>query len=105
MRMTGYISMILNILILVCGLFSLCSCGEGQSLFKSNSKKGPNIYSSIGPSYQYKSRSYWHSVSKKKTKHKSNKFSDKKKRFGSAVSGSKGGKGNGGRIMSGGRKK
>jgi len=89
-------------LTVACFLFLLSSCGGGSPLFKSESKKGPNIYSSKGPRSKSKTRRYGHSISKKKTKRKNDVFSSKKKRFGSTVSSAKGGKG--GKSSSGGRK-
>ena len=93
----------LNVLFIVC-LLLLISCGEGDALFKSESKKGPNIFSSKGPRSKSRTKRYGHSISKKKSKRKNQVFSAKKKRYGSAVSGSKGGKEKGGKSSSGGRK-
>lgn len=93
----------LNILA-VCFLFLLSSCGSGNSLFKSESKKGPNIYSSKGPRSKSRTKRYGHSISKKKSKRKNSVFSASKKRYGSSVSGAKGGKEKGGKSSSGGRK-
>lgn len=76
----------LNMLITVCFLFLLSSCGEGNSLFKSESKKGPNIYSSKGSWSNSRTKSYGHSISKKKSKRENAVFSGAKKRYGSKVS-------------------
>jgi hypothetical protein len=88
----------------VCFLFLLSSCGGGDSLFRSESKKGPNIYSSKGPKSKSRTKRYSHSISKKKAKRKNAVFSATKKRYGSSVSGAKGGKEKGGKSSSGGRK-
>ncbi len=85
-------------------MFLASSCGDGNSLFKSESKKGPNIYSSKGPRTKSRTKKYSHSVSKKKAKRKNAVFSAKKKRYGSTVSGAKGSKEKGGKSSSGGRK-
>lgn len=79
----------LNMLIIVCFLFLLSSCGDGNSLFKSESKKGPNVYSPKGPRSKSRTKRYGHSISKKKSKRKNAVFSGTKKRYGSAVSGAK----------------
>jgi len=86
-------------------LFIFSSCGGGSSLFKSQSKKGPNIYSSKPPRSKSRSKLYGHSVSKKKIKGKKGSlFSSKKKRYGSFTSGSSGGKDKGAKSSKGGRK-
>ena len=95
----------LSILVTVCFVFSLTSCGKGGgSLFTSESKKGPNIYSSKGTRSKSRTKRYGHSISKKKSKRKNAIFSSKKKRYGSTVGGSKGGKEKAGKSSSGGRK-
>ena len=86
-------------------LFVLSSCGGGSTLFKSQSKKGPNIYSSRGPRTKSRSKLYGHSISKKKIKGKKGSiFSSKKKKYGSFTSGSSGGKDKGDKGSKGGRK-
>ncbi|MBL4594848.1 MAG: hypothetical protein JKX68_13700 [Flavobacteriales bacterium] len=86
-------------------IFLLSSCGGGSALFKSQSKKGPNIYSSKPPRTKSRSKLYGHSVSKKRIKGKRGSiFSSKKKRYGSVTSGSKGGKDKGAKSSKGGRK-
>lgn len=86
-------------------VFLLSSCGGGNSLFKSQSKKGPNIYSSKPPRTKSRTKLYGHSVSRKKIKGKKGSiFSSKKKRYGSFTSGSSGGKDKGGKSSKGGRK-
>ena len=102
--MNRLIKMKLNILVTVCFVFLLSSCGGGGSLFSSESKKGPNIYSAKGTKSKSRTKRYGHSVSKKKSKRKNATFSSKKKRYGSTVSGAKGGKEKGGKSSSGGRK-
>jgi len=94
----------LNMLIIVCFLFLLSSCGGGNFLFENESKKGPNIYSSKGPRSNSRTKRYGHSISKKKSKRKNAVFSSTKKRYGSAVSEVKGTKEKGGKRASGGRK-
>ena len=87
-------------------VFLLSSCGGGgSSLFKSQSKKGPNIYSSKPPRTKSRSKLYGHSISKKKIKGKKGSvFSSKKKKYGSFTSGSNGGKDKGDKSSKGGRK-
>jgi len=92
------------VLIALCLSCFISSCGGKSSLFKSESKKGPNIYSSKGPRTKSRTKRYSHSVSKKKAKRKNATFSPKKKRYGASVSGAKGGKEKGGKSSSGGRK-
>jgi len=104
MKAKRLIKIKLNMLMIVCFLFLLSSCGDGNALFKSESKKGPNIYSSKGPRSKSRTKRYGHSISKKKSKRKNAIFSGKKKRYGSTVSGAKGGKEKGGKSSSGGRK-
>lgn len=104
MNMVRLIRLKLNMLLVVCFLFLMSSCGDGDSLFKSESKKGPNIYSSKGPRTKSRTKRYSHSISKKKAKRKNATFSPTKKRYGSSVSGAKGGKEKGGKSSSGGRK-
>ena len=83
----------------------LGSCGGGNSLFKSQSKKGPNIYSSKPPRTKSRSKLYGHSISRKRMKGKKGPiFSSKKKRYGSVTSGSKGGKNKEDKSSKGGRK-
>ncbi len=103
--MNRLIKIKLSMLVTVCFIFLLSSCGGGSGvLFKSESKKGPNIYSSKGPKSKSRTKRYGHSISKKKLKRKNASFSSKKKRYGAAVSGGKGGKEKGGKSSSGGRK-
>jgi hypothetical protein len=83
-------------------VFLLSSCGSGGPLFKSQSKKGPNIYSSKPPRTKSRNKLYGHSISKKKTKRKGSIFSTKK-RYGSFTTGS-GGKSKGDKSSKGGRK-
>lgn len=90
--------------LIVALMLVVSSCGDGNSLFKSESKKGPNIYSSKGTRSKSRTKRYAHSISKKKAKRKNAVFSAKKKRYGSTVSGAKGGKEKGGKSSSGGRK-
>jgi len=86
-------------------VFLLSSCGGGGSLFSSESKKGPNIYSSKGPKTKSRTKLYAHSVSKKKIKGSKNQtFSSKKKKYGKTVGGSKGSKNKGAKSSEGGRK-
>lgn len=86
-------------------IFSLSSCGKGDNLFKSSSKKGPNIYSSKAPKTKSRSKLYAHSVSRKKIKGKKvSFFNANKKRYGSFTSGSSGGKNKGAKSSEGGRK-
>ncbi len=86
-------------------VFSISSCKSGNSLFTSQSKKGPNIYSSKPPRSKSRGKLYAHSVSKKKIKGKKGSiFSSKKKRYGSFTSGSSGGKDKGDKSSKGGRK-
>jgi hypothetical protein len=86
-------------------VFLLSSCGGGGSLFKSQSKKGPNVYSSKPPRTKSRSKLYGHSVSRKKIKGKKGSiFSSKKKRYGSFTGGSNGGKNKGDKSSKGGRK-
>jgi hypothetical protein len=93
-----------------CFLFGLIfvvfasSCKSSSPLFKSSSKKGPNIYSSKPPRTKSRSKLYSHSISKKKTKTKGSVFSSKKSRYKSVVSSPKGGKEKGKKESSGGRK-
>ena len=94
----------LNILVAVCFLFLLSSCKKGAPLFKSESKKGPNIYSSKRLRTKSRTKQYGHSISKKRSKRKNSVFSSKKKRYGASVSGAKGGKEKAGKSSSGGRK-
>ena len=86
-------------------IFLCSSCGSGQrSLFKSQSKKGPNIYSSKPPRSNSRSKLYGHSVSRKKIKGKKGSVFSKKKRYKSTVN-SKSSKGDkGAKSSSGGRK-
>jgi len=87
-------------------VLTLCisSCRSGSSpLFKSSSKKGPNIYSSKHPRTKSRSKLYSHSISKKKTKSKGRIFSSKKSRYKSSLGGG-GSKNKGGKSSSGGRK-
>ena len=102
MRRLIEISIVL--LIAFCLSCFISSCGSESSLFKSESKKGPNIYSAKGPRTKSRTKKYRHSISKKKAKRKNATFSSKKKRYGAAVSGAKGGKEKGGKSSSGGRK-
>ncbi len=85
--------------------FFISSCRSGSPLFKSQSKKGPNIYSSNPPMTKSRGKLYVHSISKKKIKGKKKSlFSSKKKRYKSTVSGPKGTKDKGAKESSGGRK-
>lgn len=86
--------------------FGLGSCKSGSPLFKSASKKGPNIYSSKPPLTKSRSKLYAHSISRKKIKGKKRPlFSSKKKRYKATVAGPKGsGKDKGAKESSGGRK-
>jgi len=97
-----------HLVYLVIGFLILCftaSSSFGQvDAFKSKSKKGPNIYSSKGTRSKSRTKRYGHSISKKKSKRKNAIFSSKKKRYGSTVGGSKGGKEKAGKSSSGGRK-
>jgi len=86
-------------------VFLIGSCKSGSSLFTSQSKKGPNVYSSKPPRTKSRTKLYGHSVSKKKIKGKKRSvFSSRKKRYGSIVSGAKGGKDKGSKSSKGGRK-
>jgi len=78
-----------------------------RDAFSGKSKRGPNIYSSNGPSTKSKSNYYRYSTSKKKLKKGKKKpvFSSKKRRYKSTVTGpSGGGKDKGAKTSSGGRK-
>lgn len=92
---------------LVIGFFVFCFTANssfGQDAFKRKSKKGPNIYSEKKPRTKSRTKQYRNSTSKKKSKRKNAIFSSKKKRYGSTIGGSKGGKEKAGKNSSGGRK-
>lgn len=92
--------------LLIIGLiFLLHSCGGGSSLFKSQSKKGPNVYSSKPPRTKSRGKLYSHSISKKRLKKKNKSgFSSKKRRYKSVSSKAKGNKGTSAPGTKGGRK-
>jgi len=86
-------------------LLSISSCRSGGSpLFKSSSKKGPNIYSSKHPRTKSKSKLYTHSISRKKTKTRGSVFSSKKSKYKSSLGGGSSSRNRGGKSSSGGRK-